>query len=214
MNCLDGRREEYLELCVPLHKASMRGDWKAAKNILGKKEDLIKSSINRNNETALHVAVSRGHRAFVKNLVSLMEKKDLELQNNNSYTAFCLAVSNGDVKMAEILLKENEALIDIPTNQGLLPLHIALSTRRRNMVEFLYDNSKSMQGDFWTRENQICFLLACIKADCFGKYIFWQEVVLLEPIYLPFSSASLCYHEQLVAYSVTFIFVLGVHRIP
>ncbi|PWA74930.1 Ankyrin repeat-containing protein [Artemisia annua] len=163
----DGRREEYLELCVPLHKASMRGDWKAAKNILGKKEDLIKSSINRNNETALHVAVSRGHRAFVKNLVSLMEKKDLELQDNNSYTAFCLAASNGDIKMAEILLKENKAPIDIPTDQGMMPLHIALSTRRRDMVEFLYVNSKSMLGDFWTPENQICFLLACVKADCY-----------------------------------------------
>ncbi|PWA53724.1 Ankyrin repeat-containing protein [Artemisia annua] len=166
---IDGRLEEYLEFCVPLHKASMRGDWKAAKNILGKKKDLVKSSINRNNETALHVAVSKGHRAFVKKLVSLMEKKDLELQDNNSYTAFCLAVSNGDVKMAEILLKENKDLIDIPTNQGMMPLHIAASTGRRDMVEFLYDNSKSMQlqGDFWTRENQICFLLACLKADCF-----------------------------------------------
>ena len=58
----------------------MRGDWKAAKDILDKNKEVIRWSINGNNETTLHVAVSRRKTMFVKNLMSLMEEKDLELQ--------------------------------------------------------------------------------------------------------------------------------------
>ena len=168
---LERRREEYIEICLPLYLASMEGDWKTAKDILDKHKELVRFSITKNCETALHVAVSRRQTKFVKNLVSLMEKKDLELQDNGSYTTLCIAVSTEDVEMANILLQKNKALIDIPTSLGMMPLHMAASSgKSKKMVELLYENSQSLEGDLWTPESRSCFLLACVETDYFGKY--------------------------------------------
>ncbi|PWA74931.1 Ankyrin repeat-containing protein [Artemisia annua] len=167
----EGRREEYVEICLPLYIASRKGDWKKAKKILDKHKELVRFSITKNRETPLHVAVSRRHTKFVKNLLSLMGKEDLELQDNSSYTALCIAVRNGHVEMARILLQKNRALIDIPTSLGMMPLQMAASYPKfffdRNMVKFLCENSQSLEGDFWTPESRSCFLLTCVEAEYF-----------------------------------------------
>ncbi|GKC16351.1 ankyrin repeat-containing protein [Tanacetum coccineum] len=121
-----------------------KGDWKAAKDIFDKNKELIRYSINGNNETTLHVAVSRRKTMFVENLMTLMEEKDLELQDNNSYTALCIAVTAGDVQMAKILVRKNKALHDIPTTQGMMPIQMAASFGKQDMTKFLYD-SQSMR---------------------------------------------------------------------
>ena len=148
----------------------MEGDWEAAKEILDKNQELVRFSVNGNNETALHVAVSRGHTKFVENLMSLMEAKDLELQDNSSYTALCIAVTNGDVEMAKLLVQKNKALVHIPNSHGIMPLQLAASSRKSDMLNFLYESSQNLQGDFWTPENRSSFLLACVEADFFGMY--------------------------------------------
>ncbi|GKD22874.1 ankyrin repeat-containing protein [Tanacetum coccineum] len=122
----------------------MEGDWKAAKAIFDKNKELIRYSINGNNETTLHMAVSRRKTMFVENLMTLMEEKDLELQDNNSYTALCIAVTAGDVQMAKILVRKNKALRDTPTTQGMMPIQMAASFGKQDMTKFLYD-SQSMR---------------------------------------------------------------------
>ncbi|PWA79809.1 Ankyrin repeat-containing protein [Artemisia annua] len=144
----------------------MDGDWKVAKDILDKNKEVIRWSINGNNETTLHVAVSRRKYTFVKNLMRLMEEKDLELQDNNSYTALSIAVTAGDVLMAKILVRKNKALLDIPISQGMMPIQMAASFGKQDMMKFLYD-SQNMRGNPWTSETRSCFLLACLEADCF-----------------------------------------------
>ncbi|KVH91995.1 Ankyrin repeat-containing protein, partial [Cynara cardunculus var. scolymus] len=164
---LDGRSEEYLRICFPLYKASMKGDWEAGKDILDKHKEVVRFSINTNFETALHVAVYKGNTLFVKNLVAFMENKDMELQNSSSNTALCLAAVAGHVEMAEILVNRNKTLLDIAGSEGKLPLYMATLSGKHDMVKYLYENSKRMTGNFWTHTSRGCVLLSCVEAGLF-----------------------------------------------
>ncbi|GJR06226.1 ankyrin repeat-containing protein, partial [Tanacetum coccineum] len=142
----EGRREEYVKICLPLYLASRKGDWKTAKDILDKHKELVRFSITKNCETALHVAVSRQKTKFVKNLL------EIDMLEWPAY--FC---------------KKTRPLSTIPTSLGMMPLHVAASYERgARMVKFLYKNSQSMEGDFWTPESRSRFLLACVEADYFA----------------------------------------------
>ncbi|KAI3508794.1 hypothetical protein L1887_23810 [Cichorium endivia] len=99
----------------------MTGDWKVAKGILDNRKDLVRFSINMCNETALHVAAYAGNTSFVKNLVELMENDDMELQNSNSDTALCLAAVAGHLKVARILVKKHNSLLNITGSQEKTP---------------------------------------------------------------------------------------------
>lgn len=90
---VDGPREKYIKIGVPVYEASIRCDWKAAKPFFEnhKEMGLVSCAITENLETALHVAASAKNpkhvQEFVKNLVDLMDNKDLALQNKNHNTA-------------------------------------------------------------------------------------------------------------------------------
>ena len=170
MELLDGRKEEYQEICFPLYEASMKGNWEAAKDIFDKHEELVRFSINRNCETSLHVAVYEGNTLFVKNLVTLMKDKDMELQNTSSNTALCLAATTGHVEMAKIMVTKNKTLLDITGSKGKMPLYMAALSGKHEMVKYLYENSERMTGGFWTHESRGCVLLSCVVAELFGKH--------------------------------------------
>ncbi|CAI9264476.1 unnamed protein product [Lactuca saligna] len=174
----DGRREEFLEICFPLYKASMAGDWENAKDILDKRQELVRFSINRNNETALHVAAYKGNTFFVENLVRLMENEDLELQNSSSNTALCLAAVAGHVKVAEILVNKHKALIDITGCQEKMPLYMAALSGKKAMVKYLYKNSERMTSGFWTDESRGRVLLACVEAELFGSQYAKNSIII------------------------------------
>ncbi|KAJ9561968.1 hypothetical protein OSB04_007128 [Centaurea solstitialis] len=145
----------------------MRGDWKAAKDILDNQEDLVRFSINGSNETSLHVAAYRGHTSFVKELVILMDNKDLELQNGDSNTALCLAAVAGHVAVAEIMVTKHDALLDIIGSQGMMPLHMAALSEKHDMVKYLYEKSERMTRGIWTDESRGSVLLACVEAELY-----------------------------------------------
>ncbi|KAJ9557459.1 hypothetical protein OSB04_012073 [Centaurea solstitialis] len=117
---LDERREDYNKICVPLYKASLTGDWKAAKAILDTCPELVRFSITENYETVLHVAVLGRSYLFVEYLVRLMDTKDLELQNKKGQTALYLAATGQDVRRAKLLVRKNKNLLNIPDNQGMM----------------------------------------------------------------------------------------------
>ncbi|XP_024977655.1 uncharacterized protein LOC112515216 [Cynara cardunculus var. scolymus] len=162
-----GRREDYNKICVPLYKASLTGDWKAAKAILDTRPELVRFSITENNETVLHVAVLGKSYLFVEYLVRMMETKDLLLQNKNGQTALYLAATGQDVRRAKILVKKNKNLLEIPDNQGMMPLYMAALFRNHDMVTYLYRNSQKMTGEFWTPKNRGWVLVKCVQADLF-----------------------------------------------
>ncbi|KAI3821760.1 hypothetical protein L1987_09332 [Smallanthus sonchifolius] len=168
---LEGRREDYIKLGVPLYEAAIKGDWKAAKRILDTQPDLIRSAITENYETLLHVAASaestKAVEEFVINLVHLMEKNDLELQNKNYNTALSLAAAAGNVKTAMIMVKKNPVVIEIPGNNRTMPLYMAALFAKPEMVRYLYRLSKKMSGDFWSHDNRGWVLQKCVEADIF-----------------------------------------------
>ncbi|KAI3784509.1 hypothetical protein L1987_43608 [Smallanthus sonchifolius] len=171
-NLLNGSREDYIKVGIPLYEASIKGDWKTAKAILDGKPELVRYSITENHETALHIAASadktKRMQDFVKNLIAEMRKEDLELQNNSSNTALCLAAAAGNVEMVKILLKKNPALLIIPGSQQMMPLYMAALFGEHAMVEYLYNISKELRDDGWNPQNRGWLLLKVVEADLFG----------------------------------------------
>ncbi|KAJ9561970.1 hypothetical protein OSB04_007130 [Centaurea solstitialis] len=147
----------------------MRGDWGDAKDILDNRRELVRFSINRNNETALHVAAYKGHTLFVNNLVMLMDSIHLELQNSSSNTALCLAAVAGDVAVAKIMVTRHDDLLDIAGSQGMMPLHMAALSGKHDMVKYLYEKSKRMTRGIWTDESRSSVLLACVELELYGE---------------------------------------------
>ncbi|KAJ0578723.1 putative ankyrin repeat-containing domain, PGG domain, leucine-rich repeat domain superfamily [Helianthus annuus] len=168
---LDGPRADYVKFGVPLYEAAIKGDWKAAKPILDKRPDVIRSAITENYETLLHVAASaestKAVEEFVINLVNMMEKKDLELQNKNYNTALSLAAAAGNVKTAMIMVKKNPAVAEMPGNNRTMPLYMAALFGKPEMARYLYGISKKMGGDYWSHDNRGWVLQKCVESDIF-----------------------------------------------
>ena len=165
----EGTSEDYNEICLPLYKASITGNTMAAKVILDKSPELVRFSITETYETALYVAILGESLALVEYLVSLMSKDDLEIPNILGETALHIAAITGNTKIATILIRENNNLLDIPDRDGKTPIYIAALCRKRDMVDFLYKESQQMTGEFWTNENRGLVLMKCVEANLFGK---------------------------------------------
>lgn len=165
------KRDSYNKICVPLYKASIKGDWKAAQVIFDKYPELVRYGINETYDTALHVAASckssKAVEIFVKNLVNKMTPEDLELENQNNNTALCLAVTAGNLKSVMTMLSKNPNLTDIPGSNQMMPLYMASLFGERELVNYLYDNSRTMSGDSWTHMNRSWVFLKCVENDIF-----------------------------------------------
>lgn len=75
-----GKRSEYMNICVPLYRAIICGDWKAADKILMDGDYyLVRYSITEKKETPLHVAVMTKNIKFVEKLLDKMKEDDLAL---------------------------------------------------------------------------------------------------------------------------------------
>ncbi|BFG34780.1 hypothetical protein CerSpe_210540 [Prunus speciosa] len=131
-------REAYLQLCVPLHKAAIKGDWVTAKGILTNNPTLLSASITKAWQTALHIAAGARHIHFVEELVKMMDKEDLALQDNKENTALSFAAGAGAKEIAEIMIQENKLLATIQTGKGLTPLFMAALLGRSEMACYLY----------------------------------------------------------------------------
>ncbi|GKD67180.1 ankyrin repeat-containing domain, PGG domain protein [Tanacetum coccineum] len=168
---LVGIRDDYNMICVPLYEASITGDRKSAQIKFDRRPELVRYSITENFETPLHIAVSakctKQGEEFVEKLVRLMERDDLELQNGNGETALCIAAVAGNVKMAKMMVKKNEALLTIPDTEGKMPLCKAALFGKHGMIKYLYDSSEKMTSHCWTHDNRNYVLVKCVEANLF-----------------------------------------------
>nr|XP_023881971.1 ankyrin repeat-containing protein At5g02620-like [Quercus suber]XP_023881972.1 ankyrin repeat-containing protein At5g02620-like [Quercus suber] len=158
------RRKDYLSLCVPLYEAAIKGDWKAAKDVINKDRDVVRAGITRKRETALHIAAAAKRTAFVKELVKHMNEEDLALKNKDENTAICFAAASGIVEIAKVMVKKNTNLTLIRGNQGKTPLYMAALFGHRDMVSYLYDVT---DFESLTHEERISLLLGTISADLY-----------------------------------------------
>ncbi|KAI3522948.1 hypothetical protein L1887_01000 [Cichorium endivia] len=169
-----GNRDLYHEICVPLYNASMRGDWEAACIILEEHRglDLLGFAITQNYDTALHIAVSvkssKVMERFMEKLVNKMTKEQLILQNRDCKTALYLAARAAEnVNIVMTMVEKNRDLMNIPSNYGLMPLNMALKSGQSEMVNFFYNNSDKMTGDFWTHHSRSRVFETCVEVDLF-----------------------------------------------
>uniref|UniRef100_A0A093Y5B8 Ankyrin-3 n=1 Tax=Talaromyces marneffei PM1 TaxID=1077442 RepID=A0A093Y5B8_TALMA len=146
---------------TPLHKAAEIGNLAIVKKLVGRKAQLDKISIQ--SETPLHLAIRGNYRLVADELQVGME--DIDQKNEEDDTAFSLAVKQGHIeivrdllkkridvgfpfhievvlqheKVLEALLRDGEWDCDQPDNknQGLAPLHFAVSLNLLKVVELL-----------------------------------------------------------------------------
>ncbi|KAI4332587.1 hypothetical protein L6164_017483 [Bauhinia variegata] len=152
-------RTKYLTLCVPLHKAALKGDWKAAKHILEKDWTLLNAAITKGWATVLHIAAGANHVHFVEELVALMNESDLELQDYKDNTALCFVAAIGNVRIAEIMWRKNNDIAGIRGGEGVTPLHMAALQGRSEMATFLYPKTWGV----FEKEDWILLFYLCIS---------------------------------------------------
>ncbi|KAK9055508.1 hypothetical protein SSX86_026591 [Deinandra increscens subsp. villosa] len=169
---VEGPRENYLKIGVPLYEASIRCNWNAAKAILDAKRDLVRVSITDHGETALHVAASakadpKDTEEFVRELVDMMEKEDLALENENFNTALYLAAAAGNLETVKIMMKKNKILQTIPGASEMLPLYAAALFGHHEVVKYLFEQSNELRDDCWKPQNRGWLLEKCVENDMF-----------------------------------------------
>ncbi|XP_054810328.1 uncharacterized protein LOC129311880 [Prosopis cineraria] len=141
----------------------MKGDWKAAKNILEKDWTLVSAAITMRCATVLHVAAGVNRARFVDELVKIMNPEDLELQDVNGNTAFCIAAATGNLQTVQIMERKNKNLPTIRGCGGITPLHIAALQGKSEMTWHLY--SKTVQ-DFEDTD-WILLLFYCVSSGIY-----------------------------------------------
>ncbi|KAG8369048.1 hypothetical protein BUALT_Bualt15G0109800 [Buddleja alternifolia] len=165
-------RQRYLTLCVPLHKAALKGDWEAADRLLQKDHTLVKARITEGGETALHIAALEGHDSFVANLLDLMDTSDTEIQNDKGRTALSFVAAAGHFDIAKQMVEKNP---NLPTIHGkgdgddddevITPLYIAVLLGHKDMGEYLLRYS---DFESWTTKDQIALLTTSIDSGLYG----------------------------------------------
>ncbi|CAL2265159.1 unnamed protein product [Prunus armeniaca] len=156
-------REAYLNLCVPLHKAAIKGDWDTAKRILTNNPTLLSASITKGWQTALHIAAGARHIHFVEELVKMMDEEDLALQDKKENTALSLAAEAGSIEIAKIMIQKNKFLPTIQTGKGPTPLFKAALLGQSEMACYLYPKTYPTLSE--TNRNALFF--SCIDTGLY-----------------------------------------------
>ena len=162
-------RGTYLNLCVPLVKCALKGNWIEAERILCEDRRLINAAITEGWRTVLHVAVGANHVHFVEKLLNLnlMSDNDLELQDIKNNNAFCFAAASGNMEIVDLLLRRNQGLLRIRGVDGMTPLQLATLQGRSEMAMFLYEPTiEIFEDQDW---NKVFF--TCINTRIYGKFI-------------------------------------------
>ncbi|KAJ4838248.1 hypothetical protein Tsubulata_011318 [Turnera subulata] len=101
----------------------------------------LTASISADGDTALHVAVLAGHVEIVGELVKMLDAEDLAITNRNNATALNYAAIGGITRIAEYLVEKNKGLLDVPNQNGLIPVVVASLYGHKEMVRYLYHES-------------------------------------------------------------------------
>lgn len=182
----------FMEKCVPMYKAAMKGDWRAASNIVDGCNDILRSAITLTLDTPLHVASSMNRVAFVRKLLERLQNNDLALQNMYGLTAITVAAQYGATEIVQMILAVNPTLGFIPENQEQFPLLAAITFGHKKLVSVLFETT-----DFPSISDQTLAKLFhnLIYSNFFGTYIYYpllSSSSVISTIYSPiFDSVSL-----------------------
>mmetsp|Transcript_23749 Transcript_23749/g.22852 ORF Transcript_23749/g.22852 Transcript_23749/m.22852 type:complete len:358 (+) Transcript_23749:608-1681(+) len=95
-------------------------------------------------KTSLHLAVMGGYEIVVQNLLGREGNRNAlcEVDGYTECTVMHLAAYNGDIKMAELLIK-NDVFLDARDGDGDTPLFMAIFKHKNAMTKFLIDEGAS-----------------------------------------------------------------------
>ncbi|RDX97396.1 Ankyrin repeat-containing protein [Mucuna pruriens] len=136
--------DKFLELCVPLHKHALEGNWAAARDILEKDSRLKDAAIASGWPTLLHIAAGTNHVSFVEELLKMLTNEQIALQDMKGNTAFCFAVASGNMHIVQLLMKRNPFLPTIRGGGDHTPIHFAVMQGKFDMAQFLYTETKEI----------------------------------------------------------------------
>ncbi|KAH7855385.1 hypothetical protein Vadar_024229 [Vaccinium darrowii] len=133
----DNRVTRYL----PLHKATIKGDWEEARGIIEQDPDAVRTPITERGEVALTVAIfSQGRNNFVRKLLEKMTPQEVvSLVDVVGQTALHRAASTSNIEGARMLVNTNSELPNVVDRAGLTPLDAAASWGHREMVLYLLE---------------------------------------------------------------------------
>jgi hypothetical protein len=177
-------RFQYLDRCVGLYQAALKGDWQNASALLMKYPDVFRGPITEWEDTALHIAVATERTDFVKELVKRMTPDEIALQNASGNTALCFAAESDIVLIAKMMVDRNPQLPLIRGEDGRTPLCMAALNGRRKMVSYLYDATPFKDLDPTER---VDIFFATISTDMYGmSYIDLTNIWVSEKINFQF----------------------------
>ena len=133
-----GNIDDGVEIYMDLNKALQIGDWNAANEFLNRHPNTISAKITVTGKTALYVAAEAGRVHIVEELVKQMSEENLEIKDIDGFTALALAAYNGNYPIAECMLEKNENLIRIATENGTIPVVLALLNGYLKLARYLY----------------------------------------------------------------------------
>ncbi|XP_058759387.1 uncharacterized protein LOC131632666 [Vicia villosa] len=163
----DNLEKKFLELCVPIHKLALKGNWPAAKHIILNKENKLKNAaITKDRSTLLHIAAGANQIKFVTQLLKMLPNNDLELQDINGNTAFSFAAAAGNIEIVNLMVERNPLLPTIRGVNGYTPIMHAALQGRCKMTWHLYDKTIHC---FEEKDWNLLFF-ACIYSGIYGKY--------------------------------------------
>lgn len=172
----------YLNQCVPLYKAALKGDWEAAKSIIDNDRSILTASIAKGWQTVLHLTAGTEYVQFVEELARMMKEDDLELQDRKGNTALCFAAVSGNVKVAKAMIRKNPSLATIRGGGGRTPLFLAALFGHSEMAWYLYPITEQ---NCLPRERADIFF-TCINTGLYGmhklKLIYFLVYILFFPL--------------------------------
>ncbi|KAK2395298.1 ankyrin repeat-containing protein ITN1 [Trifolium repens] len=137
----DGPVNRFLNLCVPLYKLALEGNWPEAKGMILKEQKLKNYAIATGWTTLLHIAAGANQIHFVKELLKMLVDNDINLRDCNGNTAFCIAAAAGNIEIVDLMFERNRQLPVIRGGNGYTPIQFAALQGRCKMTWHLYDKT-------------------------------------------------------------------------
>ncbi|KAJ4962332.1 hypothetical protein NE237_022271 [Protea cynaroides] len=141
--------------CWPFYKAIVDGDWKTVSEFLSKNKGALSAIITTEGELPLHVALRQVQNKqrrdnLAKELIKNMSAEDLSKQNKHGRTALHIAASDGNLKIVKAIVEKDKKLVTIqsgPSSMQTIPIMVAASAHKKNVVDYLYPITKSQEAN-------------------------------------------------------------------
>ncbi|KAF2577570.1 hypothetical protein F2Q68_00000120 [Brassica cretica] len=125
---------------IQLSQGISQGRVEVVKDFLNRRPDAVDEWINFY-ETPLLKACACGKPEIVKELLRRMTPEQMipKMSQNASYhTPLTVVAVSGNMEIAEVLIAKNPKLLEIPGNNGQIPVVVAVENTQMEMARYLY----------------------------------------------------------------------------